>query len=107
MPLQTVSSRVANQQRGFSTSARASAKHDAETYQKEVDKNKPTNTKVHQVDSSAEGATVARANEQPVTGEFSRLGPDSPEYKTVSANNFEGRRDGCSHVPDPSPGQQT
>lgn len=81
---QTGKSNSVGQQRGFSTSARSSAGHTAESYFKEVDTNKPANPKVHQVDSSAEGATVARANEPPATGEFSRSGPDSAEYETVS-----------------------
>ena len=43
------------------------------------------NPKVHQVDSSGEsGAPVARANEIPATGQYSRVGPESKEYATVS-----------------------
>lgn len=73
--------------RAFSTSARASTKHTAESYFKDVDSTEPTNPKVHQVDPSTGGAPVARANEQPATGGFSRAGPDSPEYQTVSKHD--------------------
>ncbi len=78
------------QKRGFHTSARAfeekgSEKHTADSYFKDVDSTEPVNPKVHQVDSSSDtGAPVARANEQPATGHFSRAGPESPEYETVS-----------------------
>lgn len=80
----------AHQKRGFSSSARSSqkgeeAKHTAHSYFKDVDSTEPVNPKVHQVDSSGEsGAPVARANEVPATGQYSRAGPDSPEYATVS-----------------------
>ncbi|EKM59994.1 uncharacterized protein PHACADRAFT_138385 [Phanerochaete carnosa HHB-10118-sp] len=73
--------------RGFSTSACASTKHTADSYFKDVDGTDPTNPKVHQVDPSNGGAPVARANEQPATGNFSRSGPDSPEYDTVSKHD--------------------
>ncbi|KAI0089298.1 hypothetical protein BDY19DRAFT_136472 [Irpex rosettiformis] len=75
--------------RAFHTSARSlqekdSTPHTADSYLKDVDDTAPVNPKVHQVDSSSDtGAPVALANEQPATGNFSRAGPDSPEYETV------------------------
>jgi hypothetical protein len=59
----------------------SSGKHTSESYFKDIDNTEPVNPKVHQVDSS--GAPIARGNEQPTTGQFSRSGPDSTEYETV------------------------
>ena len=76
--------------RGFHTSARALAgqsgtEHTADSYFKDIDESQPTNSKVHQVDSSNDsGAPVAHANEKPATGNFSRAGPHTQEYETVS-----------------------
>ncbi|KAJ3553900.1 hypothetical protein NM688_g3372 [Phlebia brevispora] len=82
------------QRREFSTTALAlqeegKAEHTAETYFKDVDSTKPTNPKVHQVDPSTGGATVARANEQPATGDFSRAGPHTQEYETEQVSKHD------------------
>ncbi|KAI0677692.1 hypothetical protein C8Q78DRAFT_959793 [Trametes maxima] len=71
--------------RAFSTSARRleEPKHTAESYFKDVDDSPPASTKTHQVDGSGTGSQVQRPNE-PMTGEFSRAGPDTKEYQTVS-----------------------
>ncbi|KAI0638624.1 hypothetical protein C8Q77DRAFT_1048594 [Trametes polyzona] len=73
------------QKRAFSTSARRleEGKHTAESYFKDIDDSPPTSSKTHQVDGSATGSQVQRPNE-PMTGQFSRAGPDSKEYETVS-----------------------
>lgn len=81
------------QSRGFSSSARVAQEareeeHTAESYFKDVDETKPPNPKVHQVDPSTTGAPVARANEQPATGEFSRAGSQTEEYDTVGIFGF-------------------
>lgn len=47
------------------------------------------NPKVHQVDAGASGAPVARANEKPATGEFSRAGSQTGEYDAVSLQERE------------------
>ncbi|GJE87427.1 hypothetical protein PsYK624_035100 [Phanerochaete sordida] len=73
--------------RSFSTSARVSTKHTADSYFKEVDSAEPTNSKVHQVDPSDGGAPVARANEKTATGHFSRAGPETKEYETASKHD--------------------
>ncbi|KAI0329623.1 hypothetical protein GY45DRAFT_1279411 [Cubamyces sp. BRFM 1775] len=73
-----------DQRRGFSTSARRlESKHTAESYFKDVDNSPPASQKTHQVDSSATGSQVQRPNE-PMTGQFSRAGPDTKEYETVT-----------------------
>ncbi|CDO70348.1 hypothetical protein BN946_scf184755.g2 [Trametes cinnabarina] len=79
------SSSDSQQKRAFSTSARRleDGKHTAETYFKDVDQSPPSSQKTHQVDSSATGSPVIRPNE-PATGQFSRAGPDSKEYETVT-----------------------
>ncbi|KAI0650882.1 hypothetical protein C8Q79DRAFT_900710 [Trametes meyenii] len=73
------------QRRAFSTSARRleDPKHTAESYFKDVDDSPPASTKTHQVDGSGTGSPVQRPNE-PMTGEFSRAGPGTKEYQTVS-----------------------
>ncbi|THH28218.1 hypothetical protein EUX98_g5964 [Antrodiella citrinella] len=72
--------------RGFTTSAVAQAeksKHTADSYFKDVDSNPPNSGKTFQVDSSADGAQVQRANE-PQSGEFMNSGPGDKEYDTMS-----------------------
>ena len=73
--------------RGFATSACAAAGgktgHTAESYFKDVDSTPPSSSKTHQVDSSVAGAPVQRANE-PQTGDFTKRGPGTKDYETVS-----------------------
>ncbi|PCH40727.1 hypothetical protein WOLCODRAFT_162489, partial [Wolfiporia cocos MD-104 SS10] len=71
------------QRRTLHTSARRleETKHTAESYYKDVDDSPPENSKTHQVDPSGTGAHVVRPNE-PVTGDFSRAGPQTKEYAT-------------------------
>ncbi|KAI9057648.1 hypothetical protein FKP32DRAFT_1583339 [Trametes sanguinea] len=73
------------QKRAFTTSARRleDSKHTAESYFKDVDNSPPSSQKTHQVDSSGTGSQVVRPNE-PATGGFSRAGPDTKEYQTVT-----------------------
>ncbi|KAI0337944.1 hypothetical protein BDW22DRAFT_1363531 [Trametopsis cervina] len=78
--------------RAFHTSALRSenAKHTADSYFKDIDDAKPVNPKVHQVDSSSDtGAPVARANEHPATGPFSRSGSGSSEYESTQSSKGE------------------
>lgn len=89
------SSSASQQTRQFSTTVRAyqedkETKHTAETYFKDVESTQPSNPKVHQVEPSSGSASVARANEQPVTGEFSRAGSQTKEYETVSGHHLRG-----------------
>ncbi|OSC97976.1 hypothetical protein PYCCODRAFT_1480984 [Trametes coccinea BRFM310] len=74
-----------HQKRLFSTSARRleDNKHTADSYFKDVDHSPPSSQKTHQVDSSATGSQVVRPNE-PATGGFSRAGPGTKEYQTVT-----------------------
>ncbi|KAI0774707.1 hypothetical protein BD413DRAFT_603329 [Trametes elegans] len=75
---------IGSQKRAFSTSTRRpEEKHTADSYFKDVDHTPPSSEKTHQVDSSATGSQVQRPNE-PMTGQFSRAGPDSKEYQTVT-----------------------
>ncbi|KZT06461.1 uncharacterized protein LAESUDRAFT_700258 [Laetiporus sulphureus 93-53] len=77
----------ASQKRMLHTSARRlEEKHTTETYSKDVDNSPPSSKKTHQVDPSGTGAQVVRPNE-PVTGEFSRAGPNTEEYETVDKRN--------------------
>lgn len=79
---------TAYQRRRFSTSSWVAAQsHSSETYFKEADNYQPANPKVHQVDSSTDGAPVARANEKVGTGDFSTKGPGDPEYQTMSKHD--------------------
>ncbi|KAI8989855.1 hypothetical protein BD414DRAFT_485351 [Trametes punicea] len=79
------SSTGSQQRRAFSTSARRleENKHTAESYFKDVDHSPPSSQKTHQVDSSATGSQVIRPNE-PSTGQYSRAGPETKEYQTVT-----------------------
>ncbi|KAI0658619.1 hypothetical protein C8Q70DRAFT_934153 [Cubamyces menziesii] len=67
----------------FTSARRFESKHTAESYFKDVDNSPPASQKTHQVDSSATGSQVQRPNE-PLTGQFSRAGPDTKEYQTVT-----------------------
>ncbi|KAI0940217.1 hypothetical protein AcV5_001387 [Taiwanofungus camphoratus] len=72
--------------RAFSTSAcrrDAKEKHTADAYSKDVDSSPPASSTTHQVDASATGAQVQRANEPP-TGGFSQAGSETGEYQTVN-----------------------
>ncbi|KAH9854899.1 hypothetical protein C2E23DRAFT_883451 [Lenzites betulinus] len=74
------------QAREFSTSARRfekDKKHTADSYFKDVDQSPPSSSKTHQVDASATGSQVQRPTE-PMTGQFSRAGPETKEYETVT-----------------------
>ncbi|KAI0832864.1 hypothetical protein BC628DRAFT_1529211 [Trametes gibbosa] len=72
------------QARSFSTSARRfEEKHTADSYFKDVDRTPPASSKTHQVDASATGSQVSRPNER-MTGQFSRAGPETKEYETVT-----------------------
>ncbi|PSR83440.1 hypothetical protein PHLCEN_2v5712 [Hermanssonia centrifuga] len=85
------------QRRGFSTSTRVlqddkgkaepKSKHTAESYFRDVENTEPVNPKIHVVDASSKAAPVARANEQPATGGFSRAGSETEEYKTTSKHD--------------------
>ncbi|KAI0722520.1 hypothetical protein C8Q76DRAFT_596036, partial [Earliella scabrosa] len=78
------SSGSTKQNRTFSTSASTfEAKHTADSYFKDVDNSPPPSQTTHQVDSSATGSQIQRPNE-PMTGDFSRAGPQTKEYETVS-----------------------
>ncbi|KAI0691390.1 hypothetical protein BC835DRAFT_1360672 [Cytidiella melzeri] len=87
--VQGVTSKSSNaQKRGFYTSAVAlkddkEGAHTAESYFKDVDDTQPVNSKMHQVDSSSETASVAHANEHPVTGQSSKSGAGSREYESI------------------------
>ncbi|OBZ70355.1 hypothetical protein A0H81_09821 [Grifola frondosa] len=72
------------QHRGISTSAHLNQeKHTTDSYLKDVDESPPASAKTHQVDESDTGAKVLRPNE-PVTGGYSRAGPQTKEYATVN-----------------------
>lgn len=81
------SSSGSQQKRAFSMSARRleDKKHTADSYFKDVDNTPPASSKTHQVDGSGTGSQIRRPNE-PMTGEFSRAGPESKEYETVSTH---------------------
>ncbi|OJT15481.1 hypothetical protein TRAPUB_7352 [Trametes pubescens] len=81
------SSSGSQQKRAFSMSARRleDQKHTAESYFKDVDTSPPASSKTHQVDGSGTGSQIRRPNE-PMTGEFSRAGPESKEYETTTKN---------------------
>ncbi|KAL1940048.1 hypothetical protein VTO73DRAFT_9383 [Trametes versicolor] len=80
-------SSASQQKRTFSTSARRleDKKHTADSYFKDVDNTPPASSKTHQVDGSGTGSQIRRPNE-PMTGEFSRAGPESKEYATTTKN---------------------
>ena len=80
-------------QRSFSSSARGTAPHTAESYFKDVDTSPPSSQKTHQVDSSATGSDVHRPTE-PLSGEWSQAGSQTKEYETVST--LESDPSSCS-----------
>ncbi|TBU45182.1 hypothetical protein BD309DRAFT_890956 [Dichomitus squalens] len=78
---------IAQQRRAFSTSSPRLAddqevSHTADSYFKDVDESPPSSDRTHQVDSTSVGEKVMRPNE-PLTGQYSRAGPQTKEYQTV------------------------
>ncbi|KAI0691377.1 hypothetical protein BC835DRAFT_1212244, partial [Cytidiella melzeri] len=90
-----VTSKSSNaQKRGLSSSTVAlkddkEGAHTVESYFEDVDDTQPVNSKMHQVESSSETASVAHANEHPVTGQPSRSGAGSREYESVHEHPYD------------------